>query len=69
MEGDASLDSLNENTTKGGTPISNGETRVYDTKDYNDDMMKFRKMVMSSQEFKSNKYSSRSSMSNETNKS
>ncbi|KAL7613062.1 hypothetical protein Lser_V15G07274 [Lactuca serriola] len=69
LEGDASLDSLNENTTKGGTPISNGETRVYDTKDYNDDMMKFRKMVMSSQEFKSNEYSSRSSMSNETNKS
>ncbi|KAI3519265.1 hypothetical protein L1887_08294 [Cichorium endivia] len=68
LEGDASLDSLSEHATKGGTP-STGESRSYDTRDYNDDIMKFRKMVMSSQEYETNDYSDRSSLSNEINRS
>ncbi|KAK9071409.1 hypothetical protein SSX86_009978 [Deinandra increscens subsp. villosa] len=45
LEGNASLDSLDEKETK-----DTNESRVYDTQAYNDDMLKFRKMVMSSEE-------------------
>ncbi|XP_057482202.1 proline-rich receptor-like protein kinase PERK7 [Actinidia eriantha] len=60
LEGDSSLDDLNEGVkpSQSSTNNSNGssETRMYDTGTYNADMMKFRKMVMSSQEFASSEY-------------
>ncbi|XP_076910885.1 proline-rich receptor-like protein kinase PERK5 [Bidens hawaiensis] len=45
LEGIASLDSLDEKETTDAN-----ESRVYDTQAYNDDMLKFRKMVMSTGE-------------------
>ncbi|KAL8248970.1 hypothetical protein R6Q59_005838 [Mikania micrantha] len=50
LEGNASLDSLDEKETRGGSVLDTSESRGYDTQAYNDDMMKFRKMVMSSEE-------------------
>ncbi|XP_076952550.1 proline-rich receptor-like protein kinase PERK15 [Bidens hawaiensis] len=47
LEGIASLDSLDEKETTG---LDTNESRVYDTQAYNDDMLKFRKMVMSTEE-------------------
>ncbi|KAI3704554.1 hypothetical protein L1987_74778 [Smallanthus sonchifolius] len=49
LEGNASLDSLDEKETRGST-LDTGESRVYDTRAYNDDLMKFRQMVMSTEE-------------------
>ncbi|KAL6588055.1 hypothetical protein OROMI_001033 [Orobanche minor] len=58
LEGDSSLDDLNEGVKPGQSaaynPNKNGE--AYDTMAYNADMMKFRKMVMSSQDFNSSEY-------------
>ncbi|KAL2520652.1 Proline-rich receptor-like protein kinase PERK5 [Forsythia ovata] len=59
LDGDASLEDLNDGgKTAHGTPYNNptGNTETYDTCAYNADMMKFRKMVMSSQEFPSSEY-------------
>ncbi|KAA8531863.1 hypothetical protein F0562_006420 [Nyssa sinensis] len=57
LEGESSLEDLNESTVKTGQQSSvinpNGG---YDTGAYNADMMKFRKMVLSSQEFNSSEY-------------
>ncbi|MFS7954827.1 putative protein kinase RLK-Pelle-PERK-1 family [Helianthus anomalus] len=50
LEGNASLDSLDEKETKGESALDTSESRVYDTQAYNDDMIKFRKMVMSTEE-------------------
>ncbi|KAL6521502.1 hypothetical protein OROGR_018071 [Orobanche gracilis] len=59
LEGDSSLDDLNEGVKPGQSaaynPNKNGEA-AYDTMAYNADMMKFRKMVMSSQDFNSSEY-------------
>jgi len=59
LDGDASLEDLNDaSKTAHGTPYNNptGNTETYDTCAYNADMMKFRKMVMSSQEFPTSEY-------------
>ncbi|CAA2934347.1 proline-rich receptor kinase PERK1 [Olea europaea subsp. europaea] len=59
LDGDASLEDLNNGGKMvHGTPYNNatGNTETYDTCAYNADMMKFRKMVMSSQEFASSEY-------------
>ncbi|CAA2961157.1 proline-rich receptor-like protein kinase PERK1 [Olea europaea var. sylvestris] len=59
LDGDASLEDLNDGgKTAHGTPYNNptGNTETYNTVAYNADMMKFRKMVMSSQEFTSSEY-------------
>lgn len=53
LEGNASLDSLDEKATRSGSTLNTSETRAYDTMAYNDDMMKFKKMVMPSEEFSS----------------
>ncbi|KAJ7944302.1 Receptor-like kinase [Quillaja saponaria] len=53
LEGDVSLDDLNEGTRPGQSSIyssSNGSSD-YDTNAYNSDMQKFRKMALSSKEF------------------
>lgn len=62
LEGNSSLDSLND-SPKGvqSSAVGSGggdanDTRLYDTVAYNADMMKFRKMVMSTQEFTSSEY-------------
>lgn len=52
LDGDSSLDDLKDG--KGGQRANNTET--YDTNDYNADMMKFKKMVMTSQDFTSSEY-------------
>ena len=54
LDGDSSLDDLNDG--KGGHGANNGNTETYDTNDYNADMMKFKKMVMTSQDFTSSEY-------------
>lgn len=59
LEGDSSLDDLNEGVKPGqssvfGTNVSSDHS--YDTGAYNADMMKFRKMVLSSQDFTSGEY-------------
>lgn len=59
MEGDSSLEDLNEGpkTANAGPGVAGvNDTQTYDTRMYNADMMKFRKMVMSSQEFASSEY-------------
>lgn len=60
LEGDASLDDLNEGGVKPGQSSvyssNQGIDHTYDTGAYNADMMKFRKMVMNSQEFNSSEY-------------
>ncbi|PSS30820.1 Proline-rich receptor-like protein kinase [Actinidia chinensis var. chinensis] len=60
LEGDSSLDDLNEGVKPNQSPANNSngssEMRMYDTGAYNADMMKFRKMVMSSQELASSEY-------------
>lgn len=59
LEGDSSLEDLNEGVKPGQSavynPNGNGEG-AYDTGAYNADMVKFRKMVMSSQDFNSSDY-------------
>ncbi|KAL6551871.1 hypothetical protein OROGR_008025 [Orobanche gracilis] len=58
LDGDSSLEDLNECVKPGQSQAfnSNGNIGTYDTGAYNADMMKFRKMVMSSQEFSSTEY-------------
>ncbi|KAK3033809.1 hypothetical protein RJ639_034227 [Escallonia herrerae] len=60
LVGDLSLENLSEGTKPGQGAVqgSNGssDTGSYDTGAYNADMMKFRKMVMNSQEFASSEY-------------
>lgn len=60
LEGDSSLEDLNEGVKPGQSAAYNPNgktgTSAYDTGAYNADMMKFRKMVMSSQEFNSSEY-------------
>lgn len=53
LEGIASLDSLDEKETTDAN-----ESRVYDTQAYNDDMLKFRKMVMSTEESSGSEFGS-----------
>ncbi|KAG6385932.1 hypothetical protein SASPL_154815 [Salvia splendens] len=48
LDGDSSLEDLNEGVKPGQ---SNGGTEVYDSRAYNADMLKFKKMVMASGEF------------------
>merc|ERR1711941_222614 len=53
LEGDVSLDALNEGTKPGQSSMfssSNGSSD-YDTSSYNADMKKFRQVALSSQEF------------------
>ncbi|XP_073018065.1 proline-rich receptor-like protein kinase PERK15 [Primulina eburnea] len=59
LDGDASLDDLNEGVNPGqcmSYMSPNGNAKTYDTRAYNADMMKFKKMVMSSHEFNSSEY-------------
>ncbi|KAL6520069.1 hypothetical protein OROHE_017212 [Orobanche hederae] len=58
LDGDSSLEDLNEGVKPGQSQAFNSNSNVgtYDTGAYNADMMKFRKMVMSSQEFNSTEY-------------
>ncbi|GJT00892.1 proline-rich receptor-like protein kinase PERK1 [Tanacetum coccineum] len=58
LEGNASLESLDEKTAREGSTLNISETRAYDTRAYNDDMMKFKKMVMSSEEYSSSEMGS-----------
>ncbi|KAM7520214.1 hypothetical protein LguiB_019176 [Lonicera macranthoides] len=55
LDGDSSLDDLEGGKAWQGTS-SSGSSQSYDTGAYNADMMKFRQMVMSSQEFLSSEY-------------
>jgi hypothetical protein len=66
LEGDVSLDDLNEGTKPGQSSVygSNGSSD-YDNNAYNADMKKFRKMALSSQEFASNEYGTSSNESRE----
>lgn len=48
--------SLDDQKSKPGQSAAFGVTRAYDTNVYNADMMKFKKMVMSSQEFPSSEF-------------
>lgn len=52
MEGDVSLSDLNEGITPGHSSVysSNGSTD-YDAAQYNEDMKKFRKMALGTQEY------------------
>ncbi|KAK6125492.1 hypothetical protein DH2020_040762 [Rehmannia glutinosa] len=58
LDGDSSLEDLNEGVKPGQSQTfnPNGNIETYDTGAYNADMMKFRKMVMLSQEFNSTDY-------------
>ncbi|PHT83304.1 Proline-rich receptor-like protein kinase PERK7, partial [Capsicum annuum] len=59
LDGDASLEDLNEKAGKNTTNFggaSGPPTDIYDTRAYNADMMKFRQMVMTSKEFNSTEY-------------
>uniref|UniRef100_A0A5B7C6E0 non-specific serine/threonine protein kinase n=1 Tax=Davidia involucrata TaxID=16924 RepID=A0A5B7C6E0_DAVIN len=59
LEGDSTLEDLNEAVKPGQSSVYNSKdvsSGAYDTGAYNADMMKFRKMVMSSQEFNSSEY-------------
>nr|XP_016480294.1 PREDICTED: proline-rich receptor-like protein kinase PERK1 [Nicotiana tabacum] len=61
LEGNASLEDLNDSARPGKTPsfaASSGVTQTYDTAMYNADMMKFRKMVMTTQEFNNGEHGS-----------
>lgn len=58
LEGDVSLDSLNEGVRPGhSTVYSSYGSSDYDTGHYNEDMKKFRKMALESQEHGSSEYS------------
>ncbi|KAL8034557.1 hypothetical protein ABFX02_12G035900 [Erythranthe guttata] len=59
LEGDSSLDDLNEGVKPGQSNVYNpngSREGAYDTGAYNADMVKFRQMVMSSQDFNSSDY-------------
>ncbi|KAM7509516.1 hypothetical protein LguiA_019969 [Lonicera macranthoides] len=58
LEGDVSLSDLNEGIRPGqSTMYSSHGSSDYDTAQYNEDMKKFRKMALSSQEYASSEYS------------
>ncbi|XP_059281598.1 proline-rich receptor-like protein kinase PERK4 [Lycium ferocissimum] len=60
LEGNSSLEDLNDNAKPGKTPSfaasSTSATSAYDTGMYNADMMKFRKMILPTQEFNSSEH-------------
>nr|XP_016446480.1 PREDICTED: proline-rich receptor-like protein kinase PERK1 isoform X1 [Nicotiana tabacum] len=57
LDGDSSLEDLNEKPGKNTANFGNGAASdIYDTRAYNADMMKFRQMVMTSQDFNSSEY-------------
>ncbi|KAL2247053.1 proline-rich receptor-like protein kinase PERK4 [Sesamum indicum] len=58
LQGDSSLEDLNEGVKPGQSTLynPNGNGEAYDTSAYNADMLKFRKMVMSSQDFSNSEY-------------
>ncbi|XP_055827570.1 proline-rich receptor-like protein kinase PERK4 [Solanum dulcamara] len=60
LDGDSSLEDLNEKASKNNTANFGGASGpasdLYDTRAYNADMMKFRQMVMTSQDFNSSEY-------------
>ncbi|XP_077210089.1 proline-rich receptor-like protein kinase PERK15 [Tasmannia lanceolata] len=59
LEGNISLDNLNEGVTPGHSRLYGSSD--YDSSQYNDDMKKFRKMALGSQEYGSSEYSGRTS--------
>ncbi|XP_041998329.1 proline-rich receptor-like protein kinase PERK15 [Salvia splendens] len=63
LDGDSSLEDLNEGVKPGQSTVfnPNGGSEVYDTRAYNADMLKFKKMVMASGEFTSSEYGTDSS--------
>ncbi|KAM1047894.1 hypothetical protein FF1_027116 [Malus domestica] len=67
LEGDVSLDDLNEGTKPGKSSMFNasGGSSDYDTQAYNADMKKFRKLALSSQEFGSSEFGTSSNDSRE----
>ncbi|XP_016651799.1 PREDICTED: proline-rich receptor-like protein kinase PERK4 isoform X2 [Prunus mume] len=69
LEGDVSLDDLNEGTKPGQSSMFNaaagGGSSDYDTQAYNADMKKFRKLALSSQEFGSSEFGTSSNDSRE----
>lgn len=68
LEGDVSLDDLNEGTKPGQSSVFNptsGGSSDYDTQAYNADMKKFRKLALSSQEFGSSEFGTSSNDSRE----
>lgn len=70
LEGDVSLDDLNEGTKPGQSSMFNaagagGGSSDYDTQAYNADMKKFRKLALSSQEFGSSEFGTSSTDSRE----
>ncbi|KAJ8544801.1 hypothetical protein K7X08_017384 [Anisodus acutangulus] len=59
LEGNSSSENLNDNAKPNKTPsfaASSGVTSAYDTGMYNADMMKFRKMILPTQEFNSSEH-------------
>ncbi|KAJ8558377.1 hypothetical protein K7X08_005143 [Anisodus acutangulus] len=59
LDGDSSLEDLNEKPGKNNTAnfgASGPASDIYDTRAYNADMMKFRQMVMTNQDFNSSEY-------------
>ncbi|KAI7746906.1 hypothetical protein M8C21_018128 [Ambrosia artemisiifolia] len=50
LEGNALLDSLDEKEIREEAALVTSESNVYDTRAYNDDMLRFRKMIMSTEE-------------------
>ncbi|CAN6680320.1 unnamed protein product [Malus baccata var. baccata] len=67
LEGEVSLDNLNEGTKPGQSSMFNagGGSSDYDTQAYNADMKKFRKLALSSQELGSSDYGTSSNDSRE----
>lgn len=58
LEGDASLSDLNEGIRPGHSTIySSHGSSDYDTRQYNEDLKKFRRMAFASQEYGSSEYS------------
>lgn len=59
LEGDVSLEDLNEGVRPGHSRVygSYGSTTDYDSGQYNEDMKKFRKMALTSQTYASSEYS------------
>lgn len=55
LDGDSSLEDMSDGT-KTGIFGSSGSSESYDTGAYNADMIKFRKMIISNQEFNSSEY-------------
>ncbi|KAG6767951.1 hypothetical protein POTOM_026843 [Populus tomentosa] len=69
LEGDVSLDVLNEGTRTGRSPMfssSNGSSSDYDTNLYNADMKRFRQVALGSQELGSSELGTSSNDSRET---